>query len=84
MSVAKDDLHELVDQLPETEAEAAKRFLEFLIEKADQLFIQALKQAPTDDADLSSEEIAAIMEAREDIKAGRVRPLSEIIKDLEL
>jgi hypothetical protein len=84
MSIAKNDLHELVDRLPENEAEAAKRFLEFLIEKADQLFIQALKQAPIDDEELSSEDITGIMEAREDVKASRVRPLSEVIKDLDL
>lgn len=35
MSVPKDELHRLVDALPEKEALAAKRFLEFVLSKAE-------------------------------------------------
>ncbi|OPY37760.1 MAG: hypothetical protein A4E35_01042 [Methanoregula sp. PtaU1.Bin051] len=38
--------------------------------------------AADDDEELSKEEIAAIKESEEDIRAGRVRSLSEIMKDL--
>lgn len=37
MSVAKDELHHLVDALPEHEVVAAKRFLEFLLEAEERL-----------------------------------------------
>jgi len=35
LSVPKDELHRLVDALPEKEAPAAKRFLEFVLSKAE-------------------------------------------------
>lgn len=84
MSAVKQDLHKLIDALPEGETEAAKRFLEFLIEKADQIFLQALNNVPFDDEPHSDDELAAIALAKEDIKAGRTRPLTDVIKDLDL
>ena len=35
MSVPKDELHRLVDALPEKETPAAKRFLEFVLSKTE-------------------------------------------------
>lgn len=50
-------------------------------ESYDEL-IGRLADAAYDDEPLSDEEIAAIRESEEDIKAGRVRSLREIMKDL--
>lgn len=40
--------------------------------------------APEEDEPLSADDLAAIAEAEEDIKAGRVRPLSDVAKELGL
>ena len=44
--------------------------------------IDRLADAAYDDEELSEEEIAGITESEEDIKAGRVRSLRDIMKDL--
>jgi len=44
--------------------------------------IDRLADAAYDDEELSDEEIAGIKESEEDIKAGRVRNLRDIMKDL--
>jgi predicted transcriptional regulator len=44
--------------------------------------IGRLADAAYDDEELSDEEIAGINESEEDIKAGRVRSLRDIMKDL--
>ena len=44
--------------------------------------ISRLADAAYDDEELSEEEITAIKESEEDIKAGRVRNLRDIMKDL--
>jgi hypothetical protein len=83
MSAIKQDLYKLIDILPEGQTEVAKRFLEFLIEKADQAFLQALNNVPFDDEPLSDNALTAITQAKEDIKCGNVRPLSDFIKELD-
>lgn len=82
MSVAKNNLHDLIDKLPDTEAESARRFLEFLIAQADKVYIQALREMPMDDEPLTDEDLNAIREGREDIKAGRVQTISEVMQKL--
>ena len=82
MTVAKKSLHELIDKLPDAEAESAKRFLEFLIAQADRVYIQALNEMPIDDESLTNEDLKAIQEGREDSKAGRHQALSEVVKEL--
>jgi predicted transcriptional regulator len=44
--------------------------------------IDRLADAAYDDEELSDEEIAGMKESEEDIKAGRVRSLRDIMKDL--
>lgn len=84
MSLAKNNLHDLIDKLPDTEAESARRFLEFLIAQADKVYIQALREMPMDDEPLTDEDLNAIKEGREDIKAGRIQTLSEVMQELGL
>ena len=84
MSLAKNNLHDLIDKLPDTEAESARRFLEFLIAQADKVYIQALREMPIDDEPLTDEDLNAIKDSREDIKAGRTQTLSEVMQDLGL
>ncbi len=52
-------LHMLVDDLPAPELPAAKRFLEYLRQAADPLWL-ALESAPIDDEPLTDDDRAAI------------------------
>jgi predicted transcriptional regulator len=73
----KEELHRLVDELPESESQAAKRFLEYLRNMGDPM-MQALMEAPMDDEPETEEERAAMAEAYDDIAAGRVVTMEEI------
>ena len=61
-------LHRLVDELPEPELPAARRYLEYLRQTADPLR-RALEAAPTDDEPLTDDDLAAIRQGR----AGRAK-----------
>ena len=73
----KEELHRLVDELPDSESHAAKRFLEYLRNMGDPM-MRALLEAPEDDEPETQEERAAVAEAYEDIAAGRVVTMEEI------
>lgn len=55
---SKEELHRLVERLPEEESRAAIRFLEYLCAHQDP-FLSALQSARTDDEPLTPEEASA-------------------------
>jgi predicted transcriptional regulator len=67
----RDNLHRLVDALPESELERAERVLEALRQVAEAPY-RPLEDALLDNEPEMSEERAAVDEARSDIAAGRV------------
>ena len=79
---AKAELRRLIDELPDEELHAARRFLEFLRDRADPL-LRALRNAPEDDEPLNEEDLQAIREGRADAAAGRVLSTAELRKALE-
>lgn len=79
----KEELHRLVDELPKSELHSAKRFLEYLRNMGDPV-LQALMEAPYDDEPETDEERAAVAEAQEDFKAGRVVSHQELKHELGL
>lgn len=81
---AKDRLHELVDALPESRFEAAKKALECLVNEACDPVLQAFLDAPEDDEPLTEDELKAIEQAEEDIRASRVKPWEQVKKELGL
>ena len=62
-------LHTLVDELPEPELPAARRYLEYLRQTADPLR-RALETAPVDDEPLTDDDRAAIREGRKEYAQG--------------
>jgi len=48
------------------------------------LYIQALREMPIDDEPLTDEDLKATKENREDIKAGIIQTLSEVMQELGL
>jgi CO dehydrogenase/acetyl-CoA synthase beta subunit len=79
----KEELHRLVDELPESESHAARRFLEYLRNMGDPV-LRAMLEAPEDDEPETEEERAAVAEAQEDFKAGRVVSHQELKREFGL
>ncbi len=75
---AKEELHQLIDKLPEGELQAAQRFLEYLCNREGYGLLRALHEAPEDDEPEAPEEAAAVRKAREQLARG------EVISDEEL
>ena len=68
----KEQIHHLVDDLPESELETAKRVLEGLSALAVSSPVEAaLANAPVDDEPVTAEEAQAIEEGERDVGAGR-------------
>ncbi|MBW3629314.1 MAG: hypothetical protein KY464_08460 [Gemmatimonadetes bacterium] len=79
----KQQLHALIDLLPESEMETARRVLEGLhATAASQRY--TLEDAPVDDEPETEEERAAVAEARADLAAGRVHSHEELKRELGL
>ena len=79
----KETLHKLVDRLPEDEWEAVHQMLEERLAKHDPV-LRAFLTAPEDDEPETEEERAAVAEAYEDLKTGRVLPWDEVKRELDL
>lgn len=71
---ARKDLHDLIDALPPCEVQAARRYLEFLLDAGDPL------------AGLPVEERASLhaslREAEAEIAAGKAEPADAVIREL--
>jgi hypothetical protein len=77
----KTTLHQLIDTLPDTELEAAERYLLFLREMADPVR-RALLTAPWDDEPETEEERKAVQEARDELARRETIPDADLWKRL--
>jgi len=77
----KDRLHQLVDELPESELPTAERVLSALTATADPV-LRALLAAPWDDEPETQEERQAVQEAREELARGEAIPDAELWRRL--
>jgi hypothetical protein len=80
---ARDALHRLINELPESELATAERFLHYLRTTTDPV-LRALLEAPPDDEPETDEECQAVHEAREELARGDVRTLEEVRRELGL
>ena len=71
MEISKEDLHKLVDHLPECEWEVSYWVLLAHLKQHDP-FLWRLMTAPEDDEEETEEERLAVEEAMEDVRAGRL------------
>lgn len=78
----KEELHRLVDALPEEEAPAARRFLQWLVAEEGDPVIKSLLLAPEEDEEITAEEEAAVQEAREQVARGELIPDEEVWRRL--
>ena len=79
----KKDLKSLIDLLPDSELQAARRFLEYLRDTGDPV-LRAFLEAPEDDEPETEEERAAVAEAYEAIARGDVVSDEELRRELGL
>jgi hypothetical protein len=70
-------LHTLVDELPEPELPAARRYLEYLGQAPDPLR-RALHAAPADDEPLTEDDLAAVREGYAERAKGETTSHDEI------
>lgn len=71
MATTKERIHQLVEQLPESDLAAVERVL-------DDPLLRALLSTPQDDDPLSPDEISGILEAKRDVAAGRTRSFTSV------
>jgi hypothetical protein len=77
----KQDLHRLIDGLPESAVAEAAKLLEELTDELAGL-PPSLRDAPEDDESETPEEREAVQRAWEDIRAGRVVSNAELRREL--
>jgi predicted transcriptional regulator len=70
----REALHRLVDELTPRDLEAVRRFAEYLRVRSQHAAIRAAVAAPIDDEPETADETAAVSEALDDLKHGRVVP----------
>lgn len=76
---ARDDLHQLIEELPEAEIARASRVLRALLGSAeDEGRLYTLDTAPEDDEPETPDERAAVAEALRDVEEGRTVPHEEV------
>lgn len=71
-------LHTLVDELPEPELSAARRFLEYLRQQPSDSLRLALDAAPFDDEPVTEDDLAAIREGVEEQVRGETVSHEEV------
>ena len=79
----KDSLKDLIDQLPDEELHAAKRFMEYLRDAGSPL-LDVLLEAPEEADELNEKAAAALREAELEVKAGDVVTHAELKRELSL
>ncbi len=82
--VVRDELHQLIDALPEREVHTARRFLQFLRDEGDDPVVRAFLDAPEDDEPFTAEDEAAVAEAEAEIARGEGRPWKTVRLELGL
>ena len=74
----KEDVHRIIDELPESDLEKLLRHLEMVQAARRDPFIQMLMDAPLNDKPTTPEEDAGAAEARQEIERGEGKTLNEV------
>jgi hypothetical protein len=80
MADARQNAHQLIDRLPETQLAALVGLLEAIVDPV----ATALRNAPIEDEEISEEEERAVAEAREWLKHNKPIPHEEAMRRLGL
>lgn len=82
--MAKQELHALIDRLPEGEVLAARRYLQYLCDLSEDPVVRALREAAFDEEPLGPEEATESGSAWKDYLEGRDpgEPLEKVRREL--
>ncbi len=78
----KDEIHGIVDALPESELLEVRRFLRYLQLTSTDRVLRVFLDAPEDDEEETSDEAAAVSRAWDEYRGGEARPWSAIASEL--
>jgi predicted transcriptional regulator len=84
MSAEREELHRMLDAIPEGLLPAVRKSLESILDGVDDPVRHALENAPLDDEPETEEERKAVEEGRADIRAGRTLSTDELRQELGL
>ena len=84
VNMEREELRRLVDELPENELKAARRYLEFIRDVGKDPVSWALENAPLDDELVTDEERERAARADEDFSAGRTTSMDELKREMGL
>ncbi|MGE0541602.1 MAG: hypothetical protein AB7R89_15615 [Dehalococcoidia bacterium] len=82
--ITREQLHQLLAELPECDLHMAELLIQWRHELRDNRMLVTLATAPLDDEPETSEEAAAVAEAREAIARGDVYSMEEIKREFGL
>lgn len=84
MRMEREDLHRIIDEIPEGELAGVHRYLRYVRDVGQDPVRRALDNAPLDDEPETEEEKMAVEEAKADFKAGRTMSTDELKRELGL
>ncbi|WP_026961625.1 hypothetical protein [Alicyclobacillus herbarius] len=78
MRVEREELHRLIDQLPDSEVAPALRYLRYLRDLGEDPLLKKLTSAPADDEPETEGERTGAEQARRELKTGNVLTTEEL------
>lgn len=84
MSIERETLRRLIEELPEDELKVACRYLEFVLDHGNDPVRWALEHAPLDAELETDDERTAVDEARRDMRTGLTKSSDELKRELGL
>ena len=84
MSTSREELHRLIDEIPENEIPSVRSYLRWLKDESADPVRYALDQAPIDEEPETEEERQAVEEGKADLQARRVFTSEEAKRELGL
>ena len=84
MNMERDELHRLVEEIPESEIMPATRYLRYLREFGEDPLLKKLMSAPIDDEPETEEEVRGVEQARKELEAGDILTTEELKRELGL
>jgi len=84
MSVGREELYRIIDEIPDGELSGVHRYLKYVRDVGSDPVRYALENAPLDDEPETDEEKRAVEEGKADIRAGRTMSSEELKKELGL
>lgn len=84
MGMEREELHRLVEDMPDSEVTPALRYLRYLRELGEDELLKKLMSAPIDDEPETEEELQGVRQARKELESGDTLSTEELKRELGL